>query len=249
MQPLSRHKYSNTIKNFINKCSDKITFISFKEGHCGGLIYRILAHCSDKYYWQDNFSQIDTVQTNKGPLDWPNEGFGYKEQANSYDEKGNFVPNKPLEQRLTALHIGAMIFSGSDSDEHKFWGENKMLQIFAMYIKKAKNKTVLLRTHDLHVHTKFPNIQSVRIFGKTTPHPNTQWGFNNFDVLPVKDSNVVNVDIDKILSKDYRTFETEYLLMCNNLQIKPSPIPVRGYILNFLDRINNYSNSVIPRLK
>lgn len=248
MQSLNRHRYSDAVQAFFDKCRDKVTFISFKEGHCGGLIYRILAHCSDKYHWQEDFSQIDTIQTDKKPLDWPNEGYGYKEQSNSYDEKGNFVPNKPLEQRLTALHIGAMIFSGIDSDEHKLWGENKMLQVFAKYIKNANNKVVLLRTHDLHVHTKFPNIQSVRIYGKVIPRPNTQWNSTNA-ILPVTNENVINVDIDKILSKDYRTFESEYFLMCNNLKIRPSPIPVRGYILNFLDRINNYSNNVIPRVK
>ena len=44
-------------------------------------------------------------------------------------------------------------------------------------------------------------------------------------------------------------FEDEYFSLCENLNIQPNPIPVRGYILNYLDRRNNYSNKVVPRIK
>ena len=78
--------------------------------------------------------------------------------------------------------------------------------------------------------------------------PDTQYNLRK-EVKPVDASNVVNVNIDNLLSTDYLVFEEEYFNMCENLNLNPTPIPVRGYILNYLDRRNNYSNKVIPLIK
>ena len=37
----------------------------------------------------------------------------------------------------------------------------------------------------------------------------------------------------------------KYFQLCEKLLINPTPIPVRGYILNYLDRLNNNKNKVI----
>ena len=66
---------------------------------------------------------------------------------------------------------------------------------------------------------------------------------------PIEQNNVVNININNLLSSEYPIFEKEYFDLCNNLSINATPIPVRGYILNYLDRLNNNSNKVIPRIK
>ena len=66
---------------------------------------------------------------------------------------------------------------------------------------------------------------------------------------PVDNNNVINVQLENLLSQDYKQFETEYFDLCKNLTINPTPIPVRGYILNYLDRLRNHKNQVIPRIK
>ena len=120
--------------------------------------------------------------------------------------------------------------------------------IWSMPFKKAKDKTVLIRTHDMHCQTKFPKTTTIRIWGKNSAIPNTQYNLRK-EVKPVDASNVVNVNIDNLLSTDYIVFEDEYFSLCENLKINPTPIPVRGYILNYLDRRNNYSLKVTPRIK
>ena len=78
--------------------------------------------------------------------------------------------------------------------------------------------------------------------------PDTQYKSRK-KIDPIDAANVVNVNIDNLLSLNYNIFEDEYFSLCENLKINPTPIPVRGYILNYLDRRNNYSNKVIPRIK
>ena len=85
-------------------------------------------------------------------------------------------------------------------------------------------------------------------WGKNESMPDTQYKTRK-EIDPVSATNVVNVNIDRLLSPDYLTFENEYFSLYENLSITASPIPVRGYILNYLDRRNNYSNKVIPLIK
>ena len=259
-QDFDYHTYTPIIQRYFDHYASKFQLISFASGFGGALLYRILAH-NEKYYWEKIFTEIESPQPNMGPLDWPDYDIGYKTQPNMRDEKGNFVPNNPLQQRLTVVHIGCFQLPGYvKRDATKFRsgrvpleeiqekGIKNLLRIFEGYFKKAKDKTVLIRTHDMHCQTKFPKTTTIRIWGKNSAIPNTQYNLRK-EVKPVNASNVVNVNIDNLLSTDYIVFEDEYFSLCENLKINPTPIPVRGYILNYLDRRNNYSLKVTPRIK
>ena len=259
-QDYNKHSYHEVTKKYFTERYDKFQLISFAAGFGAGLLYRVLAY-NDKYYWENNFSEIETPQRNMGPLDWPDYDIGYKTQPNTRDKEGRFVAKKPLQQRLTVVHIGCfqlpcLVEKGATKhitgpipdDDIQEIGLKNILQKFEGYFKKAKNKIVLVRTHDLHSHSKFPKTTTIRIWGKNSTMPNTQYRTRK-EIDPVDASNVVNVNIDNFLSTDYKTFEDEYFTLCEKLNISPTPIPVRGYILNYLDRRNNYSNKVIPRVK
>ena len=260
-QEYDYHFYTPVIKKYFEYHADRFHLISFVMGFGGALLYRILAYNQDKFYWEKAFSLIETLQPNMGPLDWPNHDIGYLPQPNMRDEHGNFVPKNPLQQRRTVVHIGCFqlpSFVKKDATKYRTGpipiediqeiGLKKLLRIFEGYFKKAKDKTVLIRTHDMHCHSKFPRTKTIRIWGKNSVMPNTQYN-KIVEVGPVNASNVVNVNIDNLLSTDYIIFEDEYFSLCENLNIQPNPIPVRGYILNYLDRRNNYSNKVVPRIK
>jgi len=259
-QDYSKFSYPEITKQYFTKRHDRFQLISFSPGFGGGILYRVLAH-NTKYYWEKDFSEIITPQKRMGPLDWPDYDIGYNSQPNSRDKDGKFVPKDPLQQRLTVVHIGCHqlpslvekdatkhITGPIPDDDMKEIGLKHILMKFEGYFRRAKDKTLLIRTHDLHSHSKFPKTTTIRIWGKNSTMPDTQYNSRK-EIDPVDASNVINVNIDNFLSTDYKTFEDEYFMLCEKLNINPTPIPVRGYILNYLDRRNNYSNKVIPRIK
>ena len=259
-QDFNKYSYDDVTKKYFTDRYDRFQLISFNAGFGAGLLYRVLAH-NKKYYWEDDFSEIETKQKRMGPLDWPDHDIGYKTQPNMRDAQGNFVAKDPLQQRLTVVHIGcfqlpSFIESESTkdtlgavpSDDIQEIGLENILRRFEGYFKRAKDKTVLIRTHDLHSHTKFPKTTTIRIWGKNESMPDTQYKTRK-EIDPVDAPNVVNVNIDNFLSTNYNVFQDEYFTMCENLGINPTPIPVRGYILNYLDRRNNYSLKLIPQTK
>ena len=54
------------------------------------------------------------------------------------------------------------------------------------------------------------------------------------------DSNSIIYDALRNLSKDYDTFESSYLYLCNNLDITPQINRVRAFILLWLERQERY---------
>jgi len=227
------------INKLFNTYPNKFVIISFLPGHSGALLYRILAH-NPKYYWEESFSATQSSQTRKDSLDWPAHDIGY--MTNPQCEIGKDID----QQRLTTVHVHSVqdvhivVMPGTNEEV------TKARKVFN-WVKKAKNKTVLLRTHDMTVHEKFPQIKVVRICGSFS---NRGDQYANAKITePVDNNNVINVQLENLLSQDYKQFETEYFDLCKELTINPTPIPVRGYILNYLDRLRNHKNQVIPRIK
>ena len=213
-----------------NTYPNKFQIIAHQAGHCGALIYRILAH-NPKYYWHEDLSAINSSQKRKDSLDWPDHDIGYMYDVN--DGNGKNLE----EQRLTTVHVQN---PGYNTDPRTF---RKLYVI----LKKSKYKIVCIRAHDLLVHETYPQVKVIRICG-SFPERGDQYT-NPKITLPVDKDNVINLQLENILSKDYKTFEKEYFELCEKLLINPTPIPVRGYILNYLDRLNNHKNKVIPRIK
>jgi len=239
--------YDNDIFKLLNHYADQIQPISFIAGMGGGLIYRILAH-NDAYYWEDGFAGIVSDQKCKRALDWPDHDLGYNTARTFKDKDGNYVAKNPLLQQLTSVHVGDWFFPSNEAN--KRWSKEKTIRKYFGYLKKLQNKKLLARTHDMHVHTRFPKMTVIRVYGP----PYRKIGMyaeysKSATVQPIERDNVINVNINNILSTNYVTFEKEYFNLCKNLKINPTPIPVRGYILNYLDRLSNYSNNVTPRVK
>ena len=54
------HSYSKGIKKFFSMYEEKFELISFMMGMGGAIVYRILAH-NEKYYWEEEFSCIESL--------------------------------------------------------------------------------------------------------------------------------------------------------------------------------------------
>lgn len=221
------------IDKLFNTYPDKFHLISYLPGHSGALIYRILAH-NPKFYWQDSFSAIKRPQKRKNSLDWPDHDIGYVENPQCQ------IGTDTLKQRLTTVHI-------HENSLPKKIEEKYVVGKIVRWLKKDKDKIILLHTHEMLIHEQYPNVKVVRICG-SFPERGDQYT-NSKVTDPVDAYNVINLQLQNILSKDYKTFEKEYFELCEKLLINPTPIPVRGYILNYLDRLNNNKNKVIPRIK
>tara|TARA_Y100001937_G_scaffold84267_1_gene114024 strand:+ start:889 stop:1674 length:786 start_codon:yes stop_codon:yes gene_type:complete len=246
LQSYSRWTYDPDVKNLLIKHAKQLHTISFLSGMGGDIVYRILAH-NPNYYWEDMFCEIKGSQVYKRPLDWPDHDLGYNPELENFsDENGQWNVVENVEsQQLTRVHVGGLQLPNRESADYSKLGKNKIIETFLRYFKKLKGKKLLVKTHDLHVQRKYPDMTVIRLCGK----PFRKKVDDQF-THPVQHlSNVINVNINKLLSHDYITFEKEYFSLCNNLNINATPIPVRGYILNYLDRLNNNSNNVIPRMK
>ena len=90
------------------------------------------------------------------------------------------------------------------------------------------------------VHNSWPNNRIIRIWGSSAMR-DTYYD-NGVFTHPISAPNVVNVNINKLLNPDYDVFLAEYLELCNNLNITPTIIPVRGYILNYNERLERLKN-------
>ena len=221
------------IEKLFNAYPNKFNLISYQPGHCGALIYRILAH-NPKFYWQDSFSAIISSQNRKNSLDWPDHDIGYAENPECR------IGTDKLKQRLTTVHIHE---NSVPIKREELYIAGKIMR----WMKKAKDKIILLHTHEMSIHETYPEIKVIRICGN---FPNRGDQYTNSRVTdPVSKNNVINLQLQNILSTDYKTFESEYFQLCKKLLIHPNPIPVRGYILNYLDRLNNNKNTIIPRTR
>ena len=103
-----------------------------------------------------------------------------------------------------------------------------------------------MRTHDIHVHTKFPKITTIRLYGPA--YRKKGMYAKNIITDPVRQNNVVNVNINNILSTDYTEFENEYFTMCNNLNINPTQGNAEFKILTDFEAKNAVSPDAVPQL-
>ena len=104
--------------------------------------------------------------------------------------------------------------------------------------KYLKSKKFCIRSHNGDTHEIFPNNTIVNIYGK---EPDFRFFKPTGRFLyPVDSPNVINIDVNEIFSKDYDTFESSYLYLCNNLDITPQINRVRAFILLWLERQERY---------
>ena len=235
------HTYSKGIKKFFSMYQEKFEVISFMTGMGGAMVYRILAH-NKKYYWEDDFSCIESDQHRKLSLDWPDFDIGYKAHPNRRDpETLEQIEDNIPAQRLGAVHVNVLEFPSIQAFYYPDVNKEAMLRKFTVYFARMKkDQKILFRSHDMGVHNSWPNNRIIRIWGSSAMR-DTYYD-NGVFTHPISAPNVVNVNINKLLNPDYDVFLAEYLELCNNLNITPTIIPVRGYILNYNERLERLKN-------
>ena len=62
--------------------------------------------------------------------------------------------------------------------------------------------------------------------------------------MPIEVNNVYNINIGKLISRNYNTFINEYLDLCNKFGMYPNTNNVRAYILMWIERMDRVSNDM-----
>ena len=138
------HTYSKGIKKFFSMYQEKFEVISFMTGMGGAMVYRILAH-NKKYYWEDDFSCIESDQHRKLSLDWPDFDIGYKAHPNRRDpETLEQIEDNIPAQRLGAVHVNVLEFPSIQAFYYPDVNKEAMLRKFAVYFARMKKDQKIL---------------------------------------------------------------------------------------------------------
>ena len=205
--------YLSLLNKFLDTYSDTFVFVDFAYGYGGNTLSRIIA-ASPEFYWDG-----DSVL-------YPDKGYSIIEDPEPYPHFAS-----PIEQELCCTH----------TPDDFMYPDNKPTRVrdlFLLHKKYIQLKKFCIRSHNIDTHELFPNNTVVRIFGK---EPTFRF-FESTDryLQPIYVDNVINIDVNEIFSKDYDTFESSYLYLCNNLDITPQTNRVRAFILLWLERQERY---------
>jgi hypothetical protein len=229
----------NKIKMYINANPQLFTVISVLGGHGGNLVLRILAGTDNKWLWSKYMAMSRELDSNSKPLDWPRntEGYltydmvGWEEVRGSRTWSSYFKEN-----HLASAHTGITNI------------ENTTESRFNTFITDANNynKKILIRSHNLDIHKELPNVEVIRIYGnlnKILVRSRPQYYIRNFyNIEPINATNVYNLNIGNLISREYNIFVEEYLQLCEYFNIYPNISNIRAYILNWIERLDRVTN-------
>jgi hypothetical protein len=205
--------YLSLLDKFLDAYSDTFIFVDFAYGYGGNTLSRIIA-ASPEFYWDG-----DSVL-------YPDKGYSIIEDPEPYPHFAS-----PIEQELCCTHT-------SDDFMYPDSKPSRVRDLFLLHKKYLKSKKFCIRTHNRDTHEIFPKNTVVRVSGK---EPDFRFFKPTGRFLcPVDSPNVINIDVNEIFSKDYDTFESSYLYLCNNLDITPQINRVRAFILLWLERQERY---------
>ena len=206
-------------KQILYNIQDKAIIIQYKMGSAGNLVQRIIGNDS-KFYWDkvlDNHINIQYVDyllsTNKyervDSLNWPEEGF-------------NSSP-------YSACHSGDSFFFAPFDNSYNHIKVKKLL-IRAIKV----NKIFIFKSHE-YLRPLNKNIIIIRIVGNTSKLnrkllKSTDSYQVNKALLPIKELNTYNLNINNLVSKDYNTFLSEYKDLCTYLNIEIKIDKVKDFI-------------------
>lgn len=206
-------------KQILYNIQDKAVIIQYKMGSAGNLVQRIIGNDS-KFYWDkvlDNHINIQYVDyllsTNKyervDSLNWPEEGF-------------NSSP-------YSACHSGDSFFFAPFDNSYNHIKVKKLL-IRAIKV----NKIFIFKSHE-YLRPLNKNIIIIRIVGNTSKLnrkllKSTDSYQVNKALLPIKELNTYNLNINNLVSKDYNTFLSEYKDLCTYLNIEMKIDKVKDFI-------------------
>jgi hypothetical protein len=240
-QPLETQ---NRIKKYINTYPELFTVISVIGGHCGNLLLRIIAGTDSRWFWKKHMAMSRENWRNCKPLDWPRntEGYLIYEMYGWEKAKENRTWSSYFkENHLASAHVGI--------NNIEYISEAS----FVVFVKEAKqlNKKILIRSHNLDIHKELSNVDIIRVYGSLQdiikPPSNRKYKYflrNNAQVMPIEVNNVYNINIGKLISRNYNTFINEYLDLCNKFGMYPNTNNVRAYILMWIERMDRVSNDM-----
>ena len=201
-------------KQILYNIQDKAIIIQYKMGSAGNLVQRIIGNDS-KFYWDkvlDNHINIQYVDyllsTNKyervDSLNWPEEGF-------------NSSP-------YSACHSGDSFFFAPFDNSYNHIKVKKLLI----------SKIFIFKSHE-YLRPLNKNIIIIRIVGNTSKLnrkllKSTDSYQVNKALLPIKELNTYNLNINNLVSKDYNTFLSEYKDLCTYLNIEIKIDKVKDFI-------------------
>tara|TARA_B100000780_G_C21111639_1_gene449263 strand:+ start:1235 stop:1873 length:639 start_codon:yes stop_codon:yes gene_type:complete len=208
--------YTYALDKFLDKYNSTFIFIDYDYGYAGNTLSRIIS-ASPEFYWKGN------------PILYPDDVEGFYVV---YDD-----PTAPHFASFTEQHLCC-----THTKDDFMYPDSKPSRIrdFITEYKNIISKKVCVNSHNQDTHILFPNNTVIRLCGK---EPTFRF-FKSRDryVEPQHNSNVINVDVNDIFSKNYTTFETTYLDLCNKLNITPRINSVRAFLLLWLEKQERYKN-------
>lgn len=191
-----------------NKFDENIIFVSYEQGYAGHLTTRVIS-ASPEIYFKSN------------PVKYPDdtEGFAVVPKHESY---------------FTMNHMCTVDIDGFQySDDEKRPLENTQNEKKFVY-NLQKNRIFVLPTHRTDIHQVYKN-KVIRLVG-SFDRPEIIFRRLREPLEPVYHDHVLNIEINKLVSKDFDVFLKEYLKMCWWLKITPQINNVRAFILLWTEK-------------
>jgi len=201
------------------KKPDNFIIIFFYAGMGGSSLLRILISHDELYHSFKKLSQFEYDD----PLRYPDsiEGFCIHTDHNlSFKE-----------QHLACVHM----------DFHTPWEDDN--ENYIEYFKLVKdNKKVVLKTHNFSLYNKFKKCTC--IFIGTDEPLNRGLRVSKNQNPPFLPDEVIYVNINNLMSKNYEKFLEEYLSIVYKLNLTPRINSVRSFILMWLERQERFKRSL-----
>jgi len=205
--------YLSILDKLLSSYSSSFIFVDFEYGYGGNTLSRIIA-ASPEFYWDG-----DSVL-------YPDKGYSIIEDPEPYPHFASFI-----EQKLCCTHT-------TDDFMYPDSTPSRVRDLINFHKKYIKSKKFCIRSHNGNLNETFTKNTIVRISGK---EPDFRFFKSTGRYIKYMDiPNVINIDVNEIFSKDYDTFESSYLYLCNNLDITPQINRVRAFILLWLERQERY---------
>lgn len=200
------------------KKPDNFIIIFFNAGMGGSSLLRILISHNELYHSFKNLSQFEYDD----PLRYPDTIEGFKVHVDH--------PLSFKEQHLACAHI----------DFHAPWDDNEN---YLEYFKLVKdNKKIVIKTHNFSLYKKFKKCTCIFVVTDEPLDRGLRVANNqNPTFLP---DEVIYVNINNLMSKDYEKFLEEYLSIVYKLNLTPRINSVRAFILMWLERQERFKRSL-----
>lgn len=215
---MRKENYTYALDTVLHKFPKNFIFITFLYGYAGNTLNRVISASPEIYWDGDSIAYPDDIG-----------GFPVVYDDPAAPHFATFT-----EQHLCCTHTETD-FMYPDGRRHRII---ELLEICKNNV--FPDKKLCINSHNsFDLAEKHTKISIVNIHGNA---PTFRYFIKPMEthVAPIPYSNVINIDVNEIFSKDYDTFELSYLYLCNNLNITPQTNRVRAFILLWLERQERY---------